>query len=270
VLAVIGAGATGAWLFDRAPSPQRPSQPVLPNRAAQIRSTLFDELQPVTLSNCTLERLGEPNDGGYLVCGNLLDAVESGYSYGINGYDGWGCDVSRRLGIPVHQYDCFNTARPYCSGGTTVFHEECVADAAYLETGRRFDTIEGHIGANGDAGRRLILKIDVEGAEWGAFLQTPEALLDRIDQLVVEFHGFEEERFVLAVWRLKKFFHVANLHFNNASCVPDGSPFPAWAYEVLFVNRRIGVVSASATAPRAHGLDTPNHPEVPDCQKAGP
>jgi hypothetical protein len=145
-----------------------------------------------------------------------------------------------------------------------------VADAAYLETGRRFDTIEGHIGANGDAGRRLILKIDVEGAEWGAFLQTPEALLDRIDQLVVEFHGFEEERFVLAVWRLKKFFHVANLHFNNASCVPDGSPFPAWAYEVLFVNKRIGVVSPSATAPGAHGLDTPNHPEVPDCQKAGP
>ena len=51
------------------------------------RQVLFDMLQPVALTNCRLERFGETHDGGYLMCANLLDAVQSGYSYGISGYD---------------------------------------------------------------------------------------------------------------------------------------------------------------------------------------
>src|SRR5829696_6328355 len=71
------------------------------------RQTLYDMLQPVALTNCRLERFGETHDGGYLMCANLLDAVQSGYSYGISGYDKWGCDMSTGLKIPLHQYDCF-------------------------------------------------------------------------------------------------------------------------------------------------------------------
>ena len=56
----------------------------------QHRETLFELLQPVVLSNCELQRFGEPNDGGYLMCGNLLGEVEAGYSYGIANYDQMG------------------------------------------------------------------------------------------------------------------------------------------------------------------------------------
>src|SRR5688572_25465682 len=35
----------------------------------QHREALFRMLQPVTLANCELERFGETNDGGYLMCG---------------------------------------------------------------------------------------------------------------------------------------------------------------------------------------------------------
>ena len=70
----------------------------------QHRQALFDLLQPVVLSNCEFVRLGEPNDGGYLMCGNLLDRVEAGYSYGIANYDQWGCDIATRLGVVLHQY----------------------------------------------------------------------------------------------------------------------------------------------------------------------
>src|SRR5262245_15887939 len=56
------------------------------------RQQLFDLLQPVALANCQLERFGEPHDGGYLMCRNLLEDVGAGYSYGISGYDQWGCD----------------------------------------------------------------------------------------------------------------------------------------------------------------------------------
>jgi hypothetical protein len=111
-------------------------------RPEQVRSDLFAELQPVRLANCEFQRFGEPEDGGYVLCANLLASVQSGYSYGISGYDQWGCDVSRRLAVPMHQYDCFDLKRPACSGGRTVFHEECVAGEPATIDGRPFDTLE--------------------------------------------------------------------------------------------------------------------------------
>src|SRR5688500_6335175 len=114
----------------------------LPPEVAQQRQALFDLLQPVALSNCQLERFGEKNDGGYLMCANLLTAVQSGYSYGINGYDQWGCDISTKLRVPLHQYDCFNTSVPSCRAGNTVFHAECVGDKTETIDGRLFDTVK--------------------------------------------------------------------------------------------------------------------------------
>jgi len=237
----------------------------------EIRRALFDAIQPVTLSNCTLERFGEAHDGGYLACGNLLDAVQAGYSYGINGYDGWGCALSARLGIPVHEYDCFNTSEPPCSAGDPRFHAECVGPKAETRDGRRFDSITAQVNRNGDTGRRLVMKVDVEGAEWDAFLATPEATFANIDQLVVEFHRTHEERFLHTLKKLKRSFYVAHLHFNNHSCEAGLEPFPAWAYEVLFVNKRIGVPDPGGRpAAGVDPLDTPNNAHVPDCQAARP
>lgn len=227
---------------------------------------LFREIMPVKLANCELERFGEKNDGGYLLCGNLLGAVRAGYSYGISGYDGWGCDVSKKLRVPVHQYDCFNLTRPTCDGGTTVFHGECIGTAAGLQDGRPFDTLAGQIAANGDAGKHLVVKIDVEGAEWDSFLTAPDAVLQRIDQLAVEFHGFGKGRNLDAILRLKRFFHVAHLHWNNYGCVPGQVPFPSWAYEVLLVNKRVGVVDPTGEPVLPHPLDAPNNADLKDCQ----
>src|SRR5262245_102361 len=93
-------------------------------RERSARAALLAELQTVTLENCTLKRFGGPNDGGYLMCGNLLRGVRAAYSYGIGQEDEWGCQVSRELDLIVHQYDCFTRARPECKGGRFVFHNE--------------------------------------------------------------------------------------------------------------------------------------------------
>jgi len=230
-----------------------------------VRQALFDLLQPDSLANCQLQRFGEKNDGGYLMCGNLLSDARAGYSYGISGYDKWGCDISTTLGVKVHQYDCFNTEQPACPRGATIFHAECVADVTRTTEGRVFDTIENQLARNGDGANRIVLKIDVEGAEWDAFLHASDAVLERIDQLAVEFHGADEENYVRVIERLKSFFHVAHLHFNNFSCDRYQDPFPTWAYEVLFVNKRLGVVDPSNRATAPHPLDAPNNPTAADC-----
>ena len=41
-------------------------------RERRGRQRLYDALQPVRLANCDFKRFGEPNDGGYLLCANLL------------------------------------------------------------------------------------------------------------------------------------------------------------------------------------------------------
>jgi hypothetical protein len=253
--------------------------PVVPQPPAvmQQRQALFDMLQPVALANCQLERFGEAHDGGYLMCGNLLDAVQSGYSYGINGYDKWGCDIATKLNVTVHQYDCFNTRQPACSGGETVFHAECVGDSRTTMDTRLFDTITNHFARNGDQAKRVVLKIDVEGAEWNSLLSVPDGVLKQIAQMAVEFHWVEDEKFrwvhdeqhLRIVERLKQFFEVAHIHFNNASCIGDLQPFPTWAYEVLFVSKRLTVVDAARKAKGQHPLDAPNNPSLPDCQPMG-
>ena len=132
--------------------------------------------------------------------------------------------------------------------------------------GRQFDSLEHQIQANGDAGKRLVVKIDVEGAEWDTFMQTPANVLAQIDQMAVEFHDVGEERFVLAVTKLKESFYVAHLHHNNFSCEDTIAPFPARAYEVLFVNKRIGVSDGSPALPGPYPFDSPNDPRAKDCQ----
>jgi hypothetical protein len=231
----------------------------------QQRAALFGMLQPVALSNCQLERFGEAHDGGYLMCGNLLEHVQAGYSYGISGYDKWGCDVSTKRKVTVHQYDCFNTTVPACPAGSTTFHAECVGDTARTEEGRPFDTIKNQFAKNGDSSKRIVLKIDVEGAEWSSLLSAPDETLAQIDQMAVEFHGVDQKSLAL-VQRLKTFFEVAHVHFNNASCTVGMEPFPTWAYEVLFVSKRLAVVDPSRKPIGEHPLDSSNIPFLFDCQ----
>jgi hypothetical protein len=109
--------------------------------------------------------------------------------------------------------------------------------------------------------------MDVEGAEWDALLFAPDDLLDRIDQLVVEFHGVDDAKYAATLDRLKRFFVIADLHFNNFTCEPGLEPFPAWAYEVLFVNRRLGVPVVGDAKPASGDLHRPNAPGRPDCQE---
>lgn len=233
------------------------------------RAAFLAELQPVTLKNCTLKRFGSTYDGGYLICENLSEGMQSAYSYGVGPNDELGCDVSKRYSVPVHQYDCFDPARPTCAGGVVKFHNECLAPHAMRDKQRRvFDSLQNQIAKNGDAGKRLLVKIDIEGAEWDALLATPDAVLDRIDQIPMEMHVWNgiTARHMEVIKKLKNLFYVVNFHYNNFACGPSMKPLHATAFEVLLVNKRLGQLDPAAPVPAPMSpLNAPDNPKTPEC-----
>ena len=234
---------------------------------ANTRQQLFSELKPVKLKNCTFKRFGDAHDGGYLLCANLMHDVTSAYSYGIDGRDKWGCDISKMYNVNVHQYDCFNTTRPACTNGKFIFHEECVGDKYSKQDNKIFDSIKNQIIKNSDQNKKLVMKIDVEGAEWDSFLATPDEVLNNIEQLIVEFHWVDQKKYIHVIQKLKKTFYPVNVHFNNHVCYNKITPFTTFAYEVLFVNKRIGIIdNIQPDHPAPNPLDAPNNPQKKDCQ----
>jgi hypothetical protein len=236
-------------------------------RTRQIREALYDALAPVRVTNCELQRFGNANDGGYLMCGNLMAPAQAAYSYGIDGRDEWGCDVAGPRNLPLHQYDCFNTDAPRCnSGAAPRFHPECVGPEPALIDGRSFDTLANQINKNGHGGLRLVMKMDVEGSEWQSLLTAPDDVLDAIDQLAIEFHRVDDRGYLETAARLNRFFHVAHYHHNNYECRPGFEPFAGPVFELLLVNKRIAETDTSMRARAPSPLDAPNNPALADCQ----
>lgn len=231
-----------------------------------FKQKIFSELRPVYLKNCTMKRFGSAYDGGYVMCENLLNNVQSAYSYGIGGNDDWGCDISKKYNLIVHQYDCFDANQPVCIEGKFIFHSECIGDKLIRKDNKIFDNLSNQIIKNNDQGKRVVVKMDVEGDEWNSLLVTPEATLSNIDQLVVEFHawGFQEEFCNSIIQKLKKTFYIVNLHINNCCC-PDKFLPSKMGFEVLFVNKKIGIINEVKIFP-GNPLDSPNLPEEKDCQ----
>jgi hypothetical protein len=240
-----------------------------------IQQALLDELKTVSLKNCTLKRYGSAHDGGYLMCENLLKDVTAAYSYGIDLEDNWGCDVSRELGVTVHQYDCFTNERPACGSGF-MFHDECVGPRRETIGGQPFDTVAGQIARNRDTGKAVLVKIDVEGAEWESLLETPDAVLDTFVQMPMELHlrgSPDESRFLALVKRLKDKFYLVNLHFNNypIACTSADDPLPSRAFQVLWVNKRVGILDPDAPSPTPPSpLNAPDDPKSPECRSRIP
>jgi hypothetical protein len=230
------------------------------------RRALLVELEPVTLSNCRLARVGSRNDGGYVMCANLMEGVQTAYSYGIGGQDDWGCEISRTRKVPVHQYDCFEPPALTCRGGDFRPNAQCVGPRRETVDGREFDTLANQIARNGDSGRPMILKMDIEGAEWQSILAAPDSLFENIVQMPMELHGSDHPEVLEGLRKLKQHFHLVSVHYNNWSCSDEWAPVPAWAYQVLLVNKKVGVVgSPPPGSPTLADVQAPDNPGAKEC-----
>ena len=136
------------------------------------------------------------------------------------------------------------------------------------------NTWSSHVLENHDNDKKcLMLKMDVEGAEWAILAETDDKVLKQFCQVVLEFHGLVSTNFetnydvkIKALSKLNTLFHVIHLHGNNYSggyrakdyLVPD-------VLEVSYIRKgpQIKIKQSQTISPIA-GLDYPNNSNVDD------
>jgi hypothetical protein len=232
-------------------------------------------------------RVGERHDGGYLMCPELLarNPVQGSYSLGVEGHDKFSYEIRELTGAPVYQFDCsvnetaqncdecyFNKVcikdesghtHVFASNGKNIKHKKELKDATFWSMPEALTNT-----GNDDAPERsLILKMDIEGAEWDIFgaLNESSPWINKFSQLAIEFHHLDwlpnHSKYLTAMRKLLNAgFKVAHLHGNNYGKMYEtqGYSIPAVIEVTLLAQDKVR--DSCLTHESHHRLDSVNRP----------
>jgi hypothetical protein len=225
---------------------------------------ILRRLRPHRVEGLEKLRLGRFFDGGYVML-DAFQGVSAAYSLGINDDVSWDLDIAAR-GVPVMQYDHTIDALPR---DHDLFTWRRIGVDAAPNPDASLDTLANMVRQNGhEAAGNLILKCDVEGAEWRVL---PTADLRAFSQIVIEVHDLyrlAEPAFAETARRcvanLTAAHRVVHVHANNNGqwALIGGLAFPN-VLELTLARTDLGRFSvADETFPTQ--IDMPNHPALPD------
>jgi len=237
---------------------------VLPVTQSEILNALaLLEVQAVT---CGKVRVGGANDGGYVMA-DAFRLSTVAYSIGVGPQVIWDADMADR-GMTIHQYDHTVPGLPQQHSN---FRFNPVGIGTDL-TDPQLITLEEMLRRNGHLEQtNMLLKIDVEGAEWDVFDALSHHLLARFDQIVVEFHGLEYlgvrtflDRAVRVFRTLTSYHEAIHIHANNYSeiAIIEGVPVPGVVEVTYALRNRFTFLPSHEMFPTA--LDQPCRPDRPD------
>jgi FkbM family methyltransferase len=222
-------------------------------------------LEPKKAVGVEKKRVGSPADGGYVQLGDL-DGVGHAFSFGVSDDDSWDLAMAQ-AGVPVEQFD-HSIERAPSDHPLLRFHRKMIAVEARNGTATLPDLVAAY---SQSAEPDLVLKIDIEGAEWDVFDSASEDVLSKFTQIICEFHELSRltepdfrARARRVFGKLATLFAPVHVHGNN--CCPLGNvanvPLPD-ALEITFASRRrYDFADSNEVFPTP--LDSPNSDKVPD------
>jgi hypothetical protein len=224
-------------------------------------------LSPFGVSNCRKVRIGAPNDGGYVMIDRFRpDQVV--FSYGLS----WNIAFEYELAERGHQVFMFDHTIDALSVQHPNFywHKEGIAGTTSPD-GTLF-SLENHVDRLAPGKTDMILKIDVEGAEWEVLANVPDDVLCRFEQIVLELHDLHRlgdetwrERTTTGLAKLARHFTLFNAHANNHAplvVIDNTHPVPD-VIEVSYA-RSDTVERSPSTSLFPSYLDAPNAPLRPE------
>jgi Methyltransferase FkbM domain len=250
----------------------------------------LSDFRPVVCAS--LARVGNQNDGGYVVPLEAVTAAGALLSFGLSHNWTFERDFKRRNpGAVVHCYDptvSLLTASTYSLGQLMRFVVR--PKLRYLR--RAFTWIDYLFFFRADkihfkqrvwrdrqdnsvtiddafdrlsANSQVFVKMDIEGSEYRV-LDDLIKHSGSIAALAIEFHDVDivAALFNSLVEKIKRDFYIVHIHGNNmGGAAPFNFPISP---EITFLNRRFfnSVPPPSSLKYPIPGLDCPNHPELPD------
>ncbi len=155
-------------------------------------------------------RVGREGDGGYIVLAPYFERLECFYSYGISDDFSFDLDLATKTGAAGRLFDP-NVSYPESLDAGLSFRALGVA------TGH--GSIHDHVVSYGDTSRKMLLKMDVEGAEWEWLAQVPDTEVTLFEQICVELHFGDDPSlygfYTKCLKQLNKHFYLFHVHANN-------------------------------------------------------
>lgn len=250
----------------------------------------IEKLRPVSCGR--LVRIGNANDGGYVVPVEAVKRARALVSFGLR-FD-WSFERDfRKLNpaVTIHCYDHTVSRRSALLFSVTqllrffftlrtralrdsftwfdyqlFFRRDTVhfKQRIWRDRGRNSVTVKD-VFARIRGKMPVFLKVDIEGGEYRV-LDDILVHADEIDAMAIEFHDVDilPELFNECIGRIRQKFHIVHIHGNNfAGLAPFN--FPS-APEITFLNKRLFTAEPSPSQFRypVRDLDSPNDPKTPD------
>ena len=205
----------------------------------QYYSKLKKLLEIKQVEDFALIRVGlEDGDGGYIMLNDFQDRGVA-YSFGISNDVTWD-NIMAELGYDIYMYDHTITNLPYERKEFHFFREGISGEN---EKDQPLKTLEYFIERNNHVlNKNMILKMDVEGAEWD-FLETVDSnILNQFDQIVFEMHNIIHagygDKILRLLDKINETHAVVHVHGNNSGWIltVGNTIFPD-VLEITYVNK---------------------------------
>ena len=156
--------------------------------------------------------LGEKKDGCYVMLDDF-ENIKIAYSIGIYSFIQFDKALADR-GIDVYMYDHTINNLPY---ENSKFHWKKIGIGGSSQRSNNIQTLEEMLKENGHTEEKnMILKIDVEYAEWDSMNEVSENILNKFKYILIEFHFFKDD-LKLFYNVLKKLYKTHQVFYINCS-----------------------------------------------------
>ena len=234
-----------------------------PDASQVLYVDLLSKFKPLD-AKLPLRRFGRNGDGGYVLL-NVIPKDTVCISLGIADEISFDEELSPLVNH-IYMYDHSIVAPPVNLGNATFRALRVVSEITDNRLEIDITTIFSQI----DPSKQVILKVDIEGAEWESFKDIDSELLLRCDQIIFEFHNIQtlysqKNYFAYLAFlnRLLASHIVVNTHINNWDSyeIIQGVPVPN-VLEVTLVRKDLVEIHSGELG--AETLNYPNNPSRPE------
>ena len=224
---------------------------------------VISKMRPVS-SGRDLIRIGGEGDGGYLVP-NDLEGISACFSPGVGNLSAFEEDLAKQYSIQSFLAD-------YSVDEASIHNDAFDFEKKFLGTVNddRQMRLEDWLERKAPLGD-LILQMDIEGAEYGVFIDTPSEALRKFRIMVVEFHALDRmfDKNLLGMVdgifdKILRDFCVVHIHPNNCSRVFTAGRVGIPRVCEFTFHRRDRAVFDHAKLSIPHRLDRKNVPHCPE------